>query len=135
MKDIFAFFDFFFVVLLAFGMAFKGMMTQEHHTSVSTREALERVYWATFGDLGLSDYATEGTVVTFLFAVFLVVANLVLINLLIAILATTYADVQESAISGRFTHAIVTLKSVDESTVIPHPFMLVYRLIQGVALI
>jgi len=127
--DVASFFLLFFVVVIAFGVAFRGILAQDDPDSEASRDALWRVYWNLYGKLFIHDVESESPVVVVMFAVYLVIAVILLLTLLIAMLTSTYEAVRAESNTVWMTqyHAVVAEANAT-SVSVPAPLSLPIRL-------
>eukprot|EP00048_Salpingoeca_helianthica_P009388 m.134912 g.134912 ORF g.134912 m.134912 type:complete len:1743 (+) comp14855_c0_seq3:157-5385(+) len=108
------FLAFYIVVMLAYGIAIQSLLFPTINAdNISISSILYRPFFQLFGELMLDEMQSDGACVGFfpftdcasmailvvpLLAFYLIVSNIMLINLLIAMLSSTYARVEESSI-------------------------------------
>eukprot|EP00736_Rhodelphis_marinus_P014547 Rmarinus@m.21391 len=131
--DVMTFLLIFVVILLGFGVAFHSLTdpwNQDKNTIDIISNILEQPYWTAYGDLGILSSDSSG-LFTWMVAMYLIIANIVLVNLLIAMMGSTYSAVADSS---HFVWVRSFYETVEEYSLlpaVPPPLSLFSRCLDG----
>eukprot|EP00736_Rhodelphis_marinus_P014206 Rmarinus@m.17671 len=133
-SDILVFLFIFVTFILGFGIAFQGT-TDPFNWSAPTnnkriQNILEMPYWATYGELFLDDiepYPLAKVLLVF----YMIVANVLLVNLLIAMMGSTYSRVSERSHTVWLFQSYETIEEFRQYPFLPPPFSALSRMWHG----
>eukprot|EP00736_Rhodelphis_marinus_P000051 Rmarinus@m.15301 len=134
MTDVLAFLVIFIVYNVGFGVCFQSLMDPWNWTNESLKgligNVLERPYWLAYGDLAILDLSTMN-LFRWMVAFYLVISNVVLMNLLIAMMGSTYSTV---GARSRVVWLYSFYETTEEYTLlpaVPAPFTIFYRVLEA----
>eukprot|EP00735_Rhodelphis_limneticus_P013732 TRINITY_DN7688_c0_g1::TRINITY_DN7688_c0_g1_i1::g.18577::m.18577 TRINITY_DN7688_c0_g1::TRINITY_DN7688_c0_g1_i1::g.18577 ORF type:complete len:1325 (-),score=524.01,sp/Q2WEA5/TRPM1_RAT/26.08/2e-109,Ion_trans/PF00520.26/1.7e-11,Ank_2/PF12796.2/0.062,Ank_2/PF12796.2/5.8e+03,PKD_channel/PF08016.7/0.077,Ank_4/PF13637.1/0.36,Ank_4/PF13637.1/3.5e+03,Ank_4/PF13637.1/1e+04,Ank_3/PF13606.1/0.32,Ank_3/PF13606.1/1.5e+04,Ank_3/PF13606.1/1.1e+04 TRINITY_DN7688_c0_g1_i1:302-4276(-) len=133
MGDIGAFLFIMIVFILGFGVAQKASSDPWNWGTETTgmwiRQLFEKPYWQSYGELFLEDMEAY-PLSRALLVVYMIIANILLVNLLIAMMGSTYESVGEKAKVVWLFEMFDTTDEFKEKPLMPPPFVLFIRIFQ-----
>eukprot|EP00049_Salpingoeca_infusionum_P025689 m.21225 g.21225 ORF g.21225 m.21225 type:complete len:1390 (-) comp8262_c0_seq1:191-4360(-) len=144
LEDIKVFVQLVALVYAGYAVALFSVLHEEAWNNTSIHQMLFMPYFQIYGELFLEEMRefTECTELEFsncanndigwfaavLLAIYLMVANILLVNLLIAMMSKTYEDVQDTAEEHWALMALDALLEYDSTWFLPAPFNIIYHL-------
>eukprot|EP00004_Rigifila_ramosa_P013728 TRINITY_DN3064_c0_g1_i3.p1 TRINITY_DN3064_c0_g1~~TRINITY_DN3064_c0_g1_i3.p1 ORF type:complete len:927 (-),score=260.92 TRINITY_DN3064_c0_g1_i3:30-2810(-) len=136
--DIFLFLFILMVVLLGFGISFRAALyTKSYQISGGSGDnpadwATSRAFWSAFGELFLDEIDSAPSlfpqVVKALLGIYVIVANVLLVNLLIAMMSDTYQKMSERSKEVWRFMRYGLVKEYEDRPLLPPPFSFFYHI-------